>query len=430
VTIRDQCVDSIVSLGQSDCNFVEAYPSYFHFQHYPAAFKWYMDFERILPLSFEWDVMFWTSTPDTTNLPNTSAIVIDGSQMVCNTDAFFTIPSHPTITITYGHLCINSSLWLSTGYSSQSAVLVPANTVFGYSALHMLTSGLTGTSGMDFILQDSSECLYSGNPRSVCDGTDNFQMDQFYQNPYYYFTPALQQIIDAGYAAQQDVMNTRGVFPQSTLHHRWDINEAGTLYGTWYYAKSANQVVPTQLQYFPYGFDGGTINILSVDGCDTQSLWRDQLGRMLATNLQGVFIDSQYSYNGHDYFPSNYQKLNMRSMFPVQGTPSVGVIDLMAFDASSTVDHVFMLYELTQSGSSLWDDVLKVQYFWNGVAPLGIQNFTNDLIMYTRFPQGCYGINGGPGQYYNAVCSSAGPLRDLTTGMAMMLLSLFLAVTQ
>ncbi len=363
-TNRTDRLDQLAAGMTQGCNpFIDPYPNYFTRGHAPATFKWYINPMRHLPISFPIDTYFkWCSPHEFTT------ITINGSTIMRNIGAEFQISYY--IYVGFDHVCLNQSLYtafnnagsLDVFGKSMKAVLIPANTIIGFSE---------ETGGPDFLMVDS----YYTHP--------NMLQDQSWhchgQNPLFYFTPGVQTDILDHYEAQHETMKLSGAYVEGSLNRTYDINEAGTIFGTWFYKQGWFALNASHhVQDAWYGFDASTIELIDVNKTDHETFYKDVFkGSNFGSNMTGVFYDARYvSVEG-------YVPIGGKYMYFVEGNNATGIIKLENFVNNIRLGTIYCKYQLNEFGdTNPLNDMLSIEYFTTLPGAQG--DFTPNELRYTR----------------------------------------------
>jgi hypothetical protein len=196
-------------------------------------------------------------------------------------------------------------------------------------------------------------------------------------NPFFYFTPEVQSQIMTYYQGQYDAMKLSGLYVEGALNRSYDINEANSIFGTWFYHSGFFVLNSSHHQYGWYAFDGAVLDILNVNKTDSQTFYKDKnIGSNFNNSMIGVYYDAQYIH------VTGYGPIGGKYMYFIQGDFSQGIVSLSNFFTNTRPGPIFMKYQVIQSGTSMFNDVLRVEYFNSLGAAQG--SFTLSNLTYTR----------------------------------------------
>jgi hypothetical protein len=342
-TKRNMIVNSIKT-GQTEDSapFIVPYPNYFHAAHSPAAFKWYLYAFRPLAISFPIDSYF-NLYQDRGNSTET----INGTVIKVDLHVEFAVAY--SISIILDHVCVNQSLFNAWQAAPLSYVWgffgkfvhVPANATIGYT--HNSTA-------LDFYVSDTFVLNY---------GTATDYSGVLHEaNPFFYFTQAVQDDIIAHYQTQYDAMKQSGLYVESGMNRTYDINEANSLFGTWFYHAGYFNLNSSHHTMGWYSFDGAILNILNVNKTSRDTFFKDKgLGSNFNSSMIGVFYDAHY------VAVQNYGRHGGVYAYLKQGDLTQGIICFNSFFDTGSSSQMYIRYSLIPSGSSMYGDLLRVDYF-------------------------------------------------------------------
>lgn len=343
--------------------FIDPYPNYFTGAHSPAAFKWYLNALRNLPISLSCDAYMTMCTS-----PDETTTTINGE--TCHQDVGLDLQISYYIHVGFGHMYLNESLY-SAFNSAQSvdvfgknlqAIFLPANTVIGFSSV---------LGGPDFIIYD----MYYTHPN----------MQRFTnwhshgQNPLYYFTPDVQTEILNLYDAQYDAMKSSGKYVEGALDRQYDLNEASTFFGTWFYKSGWFSLNASHHQICGwYSFDASSLDIIDVNKTDHATFYKDTVkGTNFGSDMIGVFYDARYVE------VQGYVPIGGKYMYYIEGNNASGIVRLDNFLNNIRVGTIYMKYELHENiPADMLDDTLQVEYFTTLLDAQG--DFTSQVLCYVR----------------------------------------------
>ncbi len=339
--------------------FIDPYPNYFHHDHYPATMKWYIYAQRYLPISLPVDCYLTVE-----GVFDNNNATINSSKILKNTGITLHLNYHQRII--FEHVGLNESLynqWFQSEASTfmyrnhaEKNVFIPANTTFGFT--HDVYA-------LDFIFDDIKHMNYNGE---VSYGLETMK------NPLFAFSYEAQETILSHYALQYEQMVTSGKYIQSYLNRTYDINEANSLFGTWWYKDGPFTLNETHHEMGWYSFDGCIVNLLNINKTNNETFTSYSDGCI------GVYADADYpaSVNG-------YTRKGLRYMYYSEGDNKTQVI-VQSEPFPSGSSPVFIRIELQEhSTSSLWDDELYIEYFTTLVDAQS--GFTVDKFVYERLPE-------------------------------------------
>jgi hypothetical protein len=340
------------------------YPNYFHMDHYPAALKWYLNANGHTAISLPLKCYLELQT----DRGNRTSETINGLPCYVNLSVMLHISYY--ISILLDHACIAQSLinqYQSAGKidvfsESLQAVEVAADTVIGYT--HQ-------SYALDFIVKDTTTTNFGAK------APDYYY--QYWTNPYFYFTTAVQDQIRTYYQPQFDAMAQSGLYPESRLDRTFDINEAHSLFGCWWYKDGNLQIGENNHPFGWYSFNGCIVNILDVALTDHTTFYTDaNTGLPFDSSMWGVYSDAQFTGSVPNYTP-----IGGKYMYWIAGTKTDGIIRLDNFFSNLRPGPIFMKYQLVEGdGSTIYDDLLYLDYFDSAVAASG--PFTASKLTYIR----------------------------------------------
>jgi hypothetical protein len=340
--------------------FLTPYPNYFHAYHTPATFKWYFSIANYTTISFPVDT-FMRIRSDNANATS----VINGTDVRMDLAIDFIASYY--ITFHIGHVCLNLSLfeaWESAAEIEffslkEKAVFIKANTTFGFSMEY----------GTEFRVLDKMHFNYNT--------TSELGITLHAANPFLYFTEDVQNELISRYQPQLNAMRESGLYVESSLNRSYDINEGGTLFGTWFYKEGSFVLNESHHKYGWYAFDGCIINMLNVNKTDRDTFYKDKnLVANFTSDMIGVFYDSDYA-NVDDY-----ELIGGKYMYFMEGNLSQGILNLTDFFANERPGPIFLKYQVIPCESNMYCDLLLVDYFSTLVGAQG--DFTPDTITYQR----------------------------------------------
>ena len=343
--------------------FLVPYPNYHHRDHFPATLKWYLYCGGHTAISLP--LPSFLEVRDDSGKP---LKVING--VTCVNDVTATLHLNYHIRVELGHCCLAQSLvnqYHAAGNidvfgRQRQAVPIAAHTVFGFS--HLI-------SALDLIVQDDSHRNF--DPQ----GLDSYMQNR--ANPYFYFNDAVQSQLRSYYQAQLDAMEDSGLYPESRLDRTYDINEAQSLFGTWFYKQGCLQLDGDDHPYGWYSFDGCILNILNLTKTDRNTFWKNSNnGLAIASDVLGVFCDAFYPGSVTDY-----QVIGGRYMVRCDGNSREGIVRLDNFFANVRPSPLYLKYQFVEgNASTIWDDLLQVDYFSSLTAARGV--FSSKKLTYIR----------------------------------------------
>ena len=363
-TSRNQMLNGIRNgRPESSMLFLVPYPNYHHNGHFPATLKWYLyaggHTAISLPLPSFLEVRDDSGKPVKT---------INGIPCINDMTATLHLSFH--IRVELGHCCLTQSLvdqYHAAGNidvfgQQRQAVPVAADAVIGFTHL---------TSALDFIVQDDSKSNF--DPQGLAFYLQNRV------NPYFYFSNAVQSQLRGYYQAQLDAMEQSGLYPESRLDRTFDINEAQSFFGTWFYKQGYLQLGADDHPYGWYSFDGCILNILNLDKTDRDTFWKNSnTGLAIAANVLGVFCDAYYPGSVPDY-----AVIGGRYMVRCDGDNREGIVRLDNFFANVRPSPLYLKYQLVEgNATTIWDDQLDVDYFTSLAAARG--SFSSKKLTYVR----------------------------------------------
>ncbi|HUY00127.1 MAG TPA: hypothetical protein VMV49_11270 [Candidatus Deferrimicrobium sp.] len=346
--------------------FIIPYPNYYHFNHMPAVFKWYITMDERLPISLPMDTYmdfqnYWEESEE---------IVLNGSEMITQARVHFYLNYY--ITLEMNHITINKSLadQYATSkikiYGNRYGIYVPANITIGY----------TTNNTIDIRILDSKH--------------ENFNTD-FYgasgsvwihaANPFWYFSENVQNTILVYSDDQYNAAKQSGLYPFATYNLTFDINEQGTFFGAWFYKEGNFVLNETHHTYDWYSFDGGILDIINVNKTNNETFYKDwNTGENFTGDMIGLFGDA-------DYFDvAGYHYIGPRYMYWIEGDFQAGIINITAtYDTNLSMrpGQIYLKYELDeQSAGTIYDDLLQVEYFDNYMLAQG--SFTANKFLFIR----------------------------------------------
>jgi hypothetical protein len=363
-TSRNQILNGIRN-GRPEASmlFLVPYPNYHHHDHFPATLKWYLYTGGHTPISLP--LPSFLEVRDDTGKPT---VPING--VTCINDVTATLHLSYYIRVMLGHMCITQSLadqYHAAGtidvFGQQlQAVPLAADAVIGYTH---------SAYALDFIVKDDSNSNF--DPQGA------FTDKQNCVNPYFYLSDAAQSQLRSYYQDQLDAMKQSGLYPESRLDRTYDINEAQSIYGTWFYKQGYLSLGSGNHPYGWYSFDGCILNILSLNKTDRDTFWKNSnTGLAIAADVLGVFCDAFYPGSVPDY-----EVIGGRYMVRCEGDGRNGIVRLDNFFANARPSPLYLKYQLVEgSASTIWDDQLNVDYFSSLTAAQG--PFSPKKLTYVR----------------------------------------------
>lgn len=361
-TQRNNTLNGIKSgMTEGSVLFVVPYPNYFHSFHSPATLKWYLYAGRPLAVSFPIGTHM-NILQDRGNSTET----INGTAMRVDLHVVFALTYY--VSVILDHVCINQSLFDAWQVASTTLlwedygkwVSILGNTTLGYTH---------NSSALDFYLTDKTVFNY--------DTATDYASILHAANPFFYFTPAAQAKIMTYYQSQYDAMKQSGLYVEGAMNRTYNINEANSIFGTWFYHNGFMVLNSSHHQYGWYAFDGAVLNILNVNKTDRPTLFKDRnTGLDFNGSMIGVYYDAQYVH------VAGYSPIGGKYMYHKEGSYSQGIACLSNFFANTRSGPIFMKYQLIPGGSSMFSDMLRIEYFTSLVAAQG--SFTASNLTYVR----------------------------------------------
>ena len=367
---RNLILDQIKVKGTEESDlFLTPFPIVFHLDHAPACFKWYVNAVGItyldLPVSFPID-----SYMEVTNLLTDTRKTVNGSEIRVEIAANFYFNYY--IKVNLGHISLNQSLvdaWqlapeIDVFGLQKKAIFIPANTTFGFI--------LEEVGGVDYMVIDEHENNYP-----TIRG-EEFILDHSV-NPFNYFTEDVQNELLSYYQAQYDAMKESGMYCESTLNRTFNFNENGTLFGQWFYHDGPFNLTESHHGSSTwYRFDGAILNLMNINNTDRETFYKDKsTGENFTTNMIGVFGDSDFENI------DGYPLIGGRYMYLEEGNFSAGILNLTEYFSNAySPGSVFMKYSLEPSEDTMYDDLLRVEYFESLIEAQG--SFTSNNVTYIR----------------------------------------------
>jgi hypothetical protein len=362
---HDSIVDQI-RLGREEAgqSFIDAYPDYFHYWHFPATFKCYVNVGRHSPISLPID-----SYLQVDRISNASTKLINGCEVVVDVRLLLHVSYY--IKIELEHVLVNSSIierynqvFLNNVFGQlKKAVLIPADTVFAFSPTPW---------SFDFRIIDYAHYNFPTE--------SGFYLWQHSANPFFYFTESLQNEFLSYYDAQYNAMKESGLYPTARLNHTFSINEPHSLFGAWFYLNGPLVLNSTHHSGDRwYNFDSAFLDILNVNVSDRETFYKDfNTGLNFSTDMIGVYCDGDYED------VAGYDLVGGRYMYLLDGDFQAGIVNLTEFFNNIRTGQIYMKYQfLEMTASSMMDDLLYVEYFDDFGAAQG--NFTANRFTYTRY---------------------------------------------
>lgn len=348
-----------IQAGQTEAwlPFIDPYPNYWHKDHYPGTLKWYMYADRYLPLSLSIDSYLVVD-----DIMDNINVTINGSTVMKNLCVSLYLNYY--IRIGLDHMCLNESVynqWLVApevgifgADPPKKGLYLPADTNFGFTHDNY---------ALDLIIYDShNQTEFKDYP---------YELDQM-KNPYFYFTEAMQNEIDAYYQDQLDAMHLSGEYIQGYLNHSYDIHDNATLSGTWWYKDGPFDLNETHHQMGWYSFDGCILNLLNINKTDPYTF------HGYSGDPIGMYVDADYCAN-----VEGYDRKGIRYMYHEEGNNKTqGILRAELFPGGG--GDTWIRYRLIQGNQSITDDLLWIEYFDTLVGAQG--GFTSNRFIYERMP--------------------------------------------
>jgi len=363
---RNKILDSIKKGGTP---FLVPYPNHFHLTHAPAAKKWYLYNNRQVPLSLPVDSYL---VLDQWNLDQTT--FIDGTEVY--PDLSINLYLNYYIHFNLGHLWVKKSLIdelltakeINVFGIKRKAILIPANTLLGYTP-----DPKTKIYAWDFMVIDEHESNYP------LEEIPSYAYE-YAANPFFYFTESARNEISSYYQDQYHAMQESGLHLESSLTRTYNINEEGTLFGTWFYRRGPFILNNAHHEPFWYRFDGSILNIINIDTTDRETFYKDKnTGEIFGKDIIGVYGDADYLN------VENYKLIGGRYLYLIEGNTFQGIVKLTEFFSNLRTGPIYMKFLLEPSKTSIYNDLLHVEYFNTLDEAKG--SFTSNKITYIRFQQ-------------------------------------------
>jgi hypothetical protein len=324
--------------------FLVPYPNYNHSGHFPATLKWYLYTQSATPVS----------------LPVAGYLEISGdagkaTQVLngvnCVMDITATIHLSYYIRIQLGHACIDKRLVDAYHAAGAANIFGKQLKAVPVAADEILGSTLP-TGAIDFIIQDDTNKNF--DPNGI------FSYYQNWVNPYLYFTQTVQTQINSYYQIQLNAMAQSGLYPESILTRTYDINEANSFFGTWFYHSGPLQLVANDHLMGWYSFSGSVLNIQNVAKTDQITFWKDaNTGQPFGADMIGVFCDALFAGTA-----SAYNQLGGRYMRLEIGDRRNGIVRLDPFFYNQAASTVFLKVQFIEGNPlTIWDDQLITEAF-------------------------------------------------------------------
>lgn len=260
--------------------FLVPYPNYNHSGHFPATMKWYLYTQAATPISL--------SAPGWLEVRGDEGAALQVLNGVpCLVDITATIHLSYYIRVELGHACIAKTLvdaYHAAGATEvfgqlRQAVPVAADTALGST----LPIG-----ALDFIIHDDSQRNF--DPQGL------YSYLQTWANPFFYFTPEVQEQLRTYCQPQLAAMAESGLYPESALDRTFAINESGSYFGTWFYRSGPLQPGPSDHPMGWYSFSGCIVNLLDVARTEPATFWKDaNTGQPFGPDMVGVFCDATFT---------------------------------------------------------------------------------------------------------------------------------------
>lgn len=324
--------------------FLVPYPNYNHSGHFPATLKWYLYTQAATPVSLP--VAGYLEISGDSGRPTQ---VLNGVN--CVMDITATIHLSYYIRIQLAHACIDKRLVDAYHAAGSVNVFGLQRQAVPVAADEILGSTLP-TGALDFIIQDDTNSNF--------DPAGLFSYYQNWVNPFLYFTTAVQNQIRSYYQIQLDAMAQSGLYPESALDRTFDINEANSFFGTWFYHSGPLQLTVTDHLMGWYSFSGSIINLQSVAKTDPATFWKDaNTGLPFASDMIGVFCDALFTGT----VPA-YSHIGGRYMRLESGDTRNGVVRLDPFFYYPAAATLYLKFQFIEGNPlTIWDDQLVTEVF-------------------------------------------------------------------
>jgi hypothetical protein len=341
---------------------IAPYPNSFYLDKYPMCAKWYVNCRDYLNVTIPVESYMILGE----DWSEQATQIINGTERRMDLGVELYLSHY--INLFLGHICVNESLVQDFNSATEidvfghnlKAVYIPPNTTIGVSVWMTF----------DILVYDYYQPNFPNYP-----GEDGFV---YASNPFHYFTETAQNEILSHYQIQYDAMKESGGWIESSLNRTININEEGTLFGTWWYHDwpyELNSSI-TDSEY-KYTFDGSILNIMNVNRTDRDTFFKDvKTDENYTDNMIGVYGDC----NGIDV--DNYTLVGCRYCYLLQGNTNQGIINLTEFHNNELTGKVYMKFEVIESSTSIYEDLLYVEYFNNLTEAQG--PFTSNKITYIR----------------------------------------------
>lgn len=329
---------------EATSQFLVPYPNYNHVAHFPATLKWYLYAAGAAPVSLPLAGFLEVSG-------DAGAATQELNGMTEVMDISATIHLSYYIRVKLQHACIDKTLVdafhaaapVDVFGQTRQAIPVAANTVLG---------SKKPAGALDFIIEDDTHHNFDPDAAG-----SNFQS---WPNPFFYFTPEVQEQLRVAYQPQLDAMKESGLYPESALDRTFDINESGTFFGTWFYESGPLQPGASDHPYGWYSFSGSILNLLNVAHTDRATFWKDaNTGLPFGSEMIGVYCDALVAGTVPAYTP-----VGGRYMVQVAGDTQNGIVRLDAFFYAQGALPVYLKVQwLGGTAPSMWDDKLVAEVF-------------------------------------------------------------------
>jgi hypothetical protein len=348
---------------EATTQFLVSYPYYNHVGHFPATQKWYLYVQDSTPVSLPLAGFLEVRG-------ETGAVTQVLNGITCVMDITATIHLSYYIRVELGHIGIDRRLvdafhaagTVDVFGRSRHAIPVAADTVLG---------STLSTAALDFIIEDDTNSNFDPN------GIFNYYQNRV--NPFFYFTTEVQKQIRSSYQPQLDAMKESGLYPESALDRTYDINEAGTFFGTWFYHSGPLQLTAYDHPFGWYTFSGCIINLLDVARTDRATFWKNaNTGEPFGADMIGVFCDA--IYNGT--VPA-FKPFGGRYMVRIEGDNRNAILRLDPFFYRQDASPTYLKVQFVEGNAATpWDDQIIVEYFPTISAAQG--SFTTAKFTYVR----------------------------------------------
>lgn len=363
--VRGQILTGIrTGRPEATMQFLVPYPNYNHSGHFPATLKWYLYTQGATPVSLP--VAGFLEVSGETGA---ATQVLNGVN--CVVDITATIHLSYYIRVMLGHVCIDKRLVDAFHAAGSVDVFGKQRHAIPVAAGAVLGSTLPA-GALDFIIQDDTNSNF--DPNGI------FSYYQNWVNPFFYFTPEIQNRIRTLYQPELDAMTQSGLYPESALDRTFDINEAGSFFVTWFYRSGPLQLGSANDHLMGwYSFSGSIINLLGVDRTDHETFWKDSnTGQPFGADMIGVFCDALYGGT-----VPLYTHIGGRYMVQMEGGNQNAIVRLDPFFYSLSATPLYLKLQFIEGNSATpWDDQLVAETFTSLAAAQS--PFTNAKSIYVR----------------------------------------------